>query len=74
MPREIPSPDALSRREQDVLLLLMSGMSNKEIALTLGLSLKTVEEHLIRIYRKAGVTSRTQALLWGIEALRVFPH
>jgi DNA-binding NarL/FixJ family response regulator len=66
--------DPLSRREQEVFRLLMDGMANKEIASLLGISRKTVEEHLINIYRKLGVTSRTKAILWGIERMRDFPH
>jgi len=56
-------PIEFSEREKQVVEHLMQGKSNKEIALALGVSLRTVEFHLSRIYRKLGVTSRTEAAL-----------
>jgi pimeloyl-ACP methyl ester carboxylesterase len=53
---------ALSAREREVLHLLCSGRSNKEIARTLDLSINTVERHLTNIYRKLGVRSRSEVL------------
>ncbi len=52
-----------SEREQQVIDLLLQGKSNKQIALALGVSLRTVEFHLSNIYAKLGVTSRTEAAL-----------
>src|SRR5689334_5349597 len=52
-----------SERENQVVNHLMEGKSNKEIALALGISLRTVEFHLSRVYKKLGVTSRTEAAL-----------
>jgi DNA-binding NarL/FixJ family response regulator len=49
----------------------MKGKSNKQIASTLKISQKTVEEHLTSIYCKIGTKSRAEAILWG---LRDFPH
>ena len=51
-----------SNREKDVVHLLLDGMSNKEIALELGIEEITVKMHLNKIYRKLNVTSRTQAV------------
>jgi DNA-binding NarL/FixJ family response regulator len=51
---------AISTRERDVLRLLLGGKGNREISLALGVSEKTVKNHLWRIYRKLGVRSRTQ--------------
>ena len=67
-------PNLLSKREQDVFLLLMEGMPNKQIASSLHISEKTVEEHLISVYRKVGVASRAKAILWGISSMRDSPH
>lgn len=54
-------------RELTVLVLAASGLSNKEIATKLGLSLPTVKSHLVNIFNKTGVGSRTEAVL---QALR----
>jgi len=50
----------LTDRELDVLELIVSGGSNKVIARQLGLSLATVKTHIQHIFRKTGVTSRTE--------------
>jgi DNA-binding NarL/FixJ family response regulator len=55
--------DALTPRETEVLCLLAEGLSNHQIARRLGLSVRTVESHLTRIYSKIGVGSRTEAVL-----------
>jgi DNA-binding CsgD family transcriptional regulator len=52
-----------SKREQQVIELLVQGKSNKQIALALGISVRAVEFHLSNIYAKLGVTSRTEAAL-----------
>lgn len=63
--RETPSiPDEkLTAREMQVLCLLAEGLSNRQIARRLGLSVRTVESHLTHIYARLGVGSRTEALL-----------
>jgi DNA-binding NarL/FixJ family response regulator len=50
----------LTTRERDVTLLAAQGMTNKEIADVTCTSLRTVEGHLLRAYRKLGVTSRAE--------------
>jgi DNA-binding CsgD family transcriptional regulator len=52
-----------SKRELQVIRLLMQGKSNKQIALILGISEGTVESHLTSIYSKLGVDSRVPAIL-----------
>jgi two-component system, NarL family, response regulator LiaR len=61
------SPETLSERETDVLKLLAVGQSNKEIALTLNLSEKTVKTHVSNILGKLNVPSRTQAALYAVR-------
>jgi DNA-binding NarL/FixJ family response regulator len=51
-------PEGLTRRETEVLLLLGVGLSNKEIAQRLGLSVGTVKQHVHTILHKTGVRSR----------------
>ena len=48
----------LTRRESEVLLLVGTGMSNKEIARQLGLSPGTVKLHVHRIFQKTGARNR----------------
>jgi len=55
----------LTEREQSVLRALAAGRSNKEIAAGLWLAEQTVKFHLTNIYRKLGVTSRTEAVHWA---------
>jgi DNA-binding CsgD family transcriptional regulator len=55
-------PEPLTRQEGEVLGLVRAGLSNREIAERLVLSVKTVEGHLTTIYGKLGVASRGQAL------------
>lgn len=54
---------ALSEREKDVARVLLQAKSNKQIALELGISNRTVEFHLKNIYAKLGVASRAEAIL-----------
>jgi DNA-binding NarL/FixJ family response regulator len=55
----------LSDREREVLVLVASGLANKQIARRLGISEKTVKGHLTRIFQTIGVADRTQAALWA---------
>jgi DNA-binding NarL/FixJ family response regulator len=63
-------PDVrLSEREREVLALLAQGEPNKVIARALGISEKTVKNHLTRIFEAIGVTDRTKAALWAQQNL-----
>jgi len=55
-------PETLTRQEGEVAELVRGGLSNREIANRLVLSVKTVEGHLTTIYGKFGVASRTQLI------------
>jgi DNA-binding NarL/FixJ family response regulator len=60
-----PLPDPLTGREIQVLQMMASGLANKQIALSLGISEHTVKFHLSSLYAKFGVTSRTEAVRAG---------
>lgn len=68
LPTERLAPDriealGLSGRQLDVLRLLAEGLSNKQIGRELDLAESTVKSHLLLIFRKLGVSSRTGAML-----------
>jgi DNA-binding NarL/FixJ family response regulator len=58
---------SLTQRENDILALLSEGRSNRDIAGALFLSEKTVKAHLAAIFRKMGVTNRTQAAMVAVR-------
>jgi ATP/maltotriose-dependent transcriptional regulator MalT len=58
---------ALSRRELEVLELVKDGLSNHQISKRLFLSQATVKSHLVHIYAKLGVDSRTAAVAVATE-------
>ena len=60
-------PDGLTNREAEVLRLVASGRSNKDIAAELSLSERTVARHLSNIFTKTGVTSRSAATAYAFE-------
>ena len=63
------SPSAtLTPREMDVLRAAARGLGNKQIAVELGLSARTVQTHLTRVFAKLGVASRTEAVLYALRA------
>lgn len=60
-------PAGLTSREAEVLRLIAGGLSNKDIATTLHLSVKTVSRHLSNIFTKIGVSSRSAATAFAFE-------
>jgi DNA-binding NarL/FixJ family response regulator len=61
------APVDLTPRETDVLAGMARGLSNRQIAVELGLGLRTVESHVSNVLSKLGSTSRTQAVLYTIR-------
>lgn len=57
----------LTKRELEVLELIAGGLLNKEIAYTLNISEKTVKNHVSNIFKKIGVSDRTQAAVYAIK-------
>jgi DNA-binding NarL/FixJ family response regulator len=66
LPGELNRP-VISIREQEVLSLAAGGLSNKQIALKLDLSERTVQNHVANIFRRLGVSSRTEAVMKAIS-------
>lgn len=65
--RTAADPGALTEREMDVLRLITKGMSNREIALDLGVAEKTVKTHVSNILQKLHLADRTQAALYAVR-------
>ncbi len=59
--------ESLTKREQDVLMMLTEGADNKTIAQALKVTASTVEKHITNLYKKLGVTSRVEAVAWWFE-------
>jgi DNA-binding NarL/FixJ family response regulator len=57
----------LSPREQQTLRHVAHGLSNEEIARSMGISIETVKEHVQKILRKLKMEDRTQAAVWAIR-------
>ncbi|MFI7022823.1 LuxR C-terminal-related transcriptional regulator [Micromonospora sp. NPDC049900] len=57
----------LTGREVEVLDCLVAGMSNKQVARTLGISVRTVTVHVSNLLRKTGSASRTEVALWAVR-------
>lgn len=59
--------DLLTDREREVLIQVARGMSNKEIAILLNITERTVKNHISSIFRKIDVSDRTQAAVFAIK-------
>lgn len=57
----------LTAREKEVLICLVEGLSNKEIASKLFISDKTVKIHVSKIFKKLNVKSRSQAVIYAVQ-------
>jgi DNA-binding NarL/FixJ family response regulator len=65
--RALSTPSEISEREIDVVRLVAQGLSNKEIASRLHLSVRTVESHVRHVLTKTGMVNRTQLATWARE-------
>lgn len=59
--------EALTKRELEVLIQVANGMFNKEIAINLNISERTVKNHISNIFKKIEVNDRTQAAVFAIK-------
>ena len=57
----------LTAREAEIIALITQGLSNQEIATRSYLSINSVKTYIRTAYRKMGVSSRSQAVLWGVN-------
>lgn len=62
-----PTPNDLTERERDILSALSRGLTDREIAQLLFISVRTVQSHLAHIYEKLHVHSRTEAALFAVQ-------
>lgn len=69
-----PKSISLTSRQLDLLGLLQDGLDNKAIANRLGISVKTVENNLSRLYQILGVQSRLEAVNFAIQHPEVFSN
>ncbi|WP_151526282.1 response regulator transcription factor [Serinicoccus kebangsaanensis] len=60
--------EGLSAREAEIVSLITQGLTNNDIALRTYLSINSVKTYIRTAYRKMGVTRRSQAVRWGLEA------
>jgi DNA-binding CsgD family transcriptional regulator len=68
-----PRHRELTAREREVLACLAAGMSDKQVARSLGISIRTVNAHVSNVLRKTRLRSRTEAALWAVRHLAAGP-
>jgi len=72
-PSAAESPGGLTRRELEILRLVAEGHSNAQLARMLWVTEQTVKFHLSNVYRKLGVSNRTEASRWA-QLNGLLPH
>ena len=71
--RPVTRPAGLSERESEVLALVARGLATKQVARRLGISPKTCDHHIQRVYAKLGVSTRAGATMFALEHGLVSP-
>lgn len=64
---QVKEDTVLTEREKEVLVCLVEGLSNKEIAARLFISDKTVKIHVSKIFKKLDVKSRSQVVIYAVQ-------
>ena len=67
--RKVP----LTKREQEIVALVIAGKTNRDIALQLSLSEHTIKNHLFRLFRKLAVSSRSELVAHTLQQRRIQP-
>jgi len=62
--------ESLSKRQRAVLSWLLQGFSDKEIGLALGINSSMVQKYLQGVYRRIGVSTRAEAIIWTLRRSR----
>jgi len=65
--KQIRQKDELTKREEEILLLISKGMSNKRIAKKLTIVESTVKVHVKHLLKKLNLNSRVEAAVWAVE-------
>jgi len=65
--KKVNDPDQLSDREKDVLNLICIGLTSKEVAEKLFISIKTVEVHRANILRKTNARNTAEIMIWAVK-------
>jgi len=65
--RALSGSEQITERELEVLKLAAQGLSNRDIALQLGISVRTAQTHLSNVFNKMGVGSRTEAVMYALR-------
>lgn len=68
-----PWAEKLTPREAEVIAMVTRGLDNKSIAAQASISINSVKSYIRSAYRKIGVSSRSQAVLWGVRHGYVSP-
>jgi DNA-binding NarL/FixJ family response regulator len=67
--------EGLTERESEIMALITQGKSNAEIGALTYLSINSIKTHIRNAYRKVGVSTRSQAVLWGVDhGFRISRH
>ena len=67
-------PAPLSRRQTELLTLLIQGLKNREIATSMGISEGTVKSYLTKLFEKVGARDRFELALYGLKNIRTAPE
>ena len=68
------APTTAARREQEVVVLVARGLTNRQIAQELFLSERTIENHVSKILRKLGLASRAEIAAWATKQRLIAPN